>query len=222
VVTPRAIEALLFDFDGTIWDSEAAVFNAYRRLYEEHGHELPVDRWTSGVGTLDGYDPAEELETLIGRELDDAVTDPWASLDHVDLRPGVRAYLDGALDRGIALGIVSSNSADWVRRHLLRLGIADGWEAIVTADGDASIAKPNPVLYREALTRLGAEPARTIAIEDSPNGISAAKAAGIFCLAVPNEVTERLDLTAADVVVRSLEDLPLDELIALAERPTPA
>jgi HAD superfamily hydrolase (TIGR01509 family) len=221
VLTPPGIEALLFDFDGTIWDSEAAVFNAYRRLYEEHGHELPVDRWTSGVGTLDGYDPAGELETLIGRELDDAASDPWASLDHVDLRPGVRAYLDRASDRGIALGIVSSNSGEWVRRHLLRLGIADGWHAIVTADGDASIAKPNPVLYREALTRLGAGPASAIAIEDSPNGIAAAKAAGIFCLAVPNEVTERLDVSAADVVVRSLEELPLDDLIALAERRAP-
>jgi putative hydrolase of the HAD superfamily len=218
VVTSRAVQALLFDFDGTIWDSEAAVFNAYRKLYEEHGHELPVDRWTSGVGTLDGYDPADELETLIGRALDDTATDPWASLDHVDLRPGVRTYLEEARDRGIALGIVSSNSAEWIQRHLLRLGIADGWRAIVTADGDASIAKPNPVLYREALTRLGADPANVIAIEDSPNGIAAAKAAGIFCVAVPNEVTERLDVSAADLVVRSLEELPFDELIARAER----
>jgi putative hydrolase of the HAD superfamily len=221
VVTARSIEALLFDFDGTIWDSEAAVFNAYRRLYEEHGHQLPVDRWTSGVGTLDGYDPAGELETLIGRELDHTTSDPWATLDHVDLRPGVRAYLDGASERGISLGIVSSNSAEWIQRHLLRLGIADRWQAIVTADGDASVAKPNPVLYREALTRLGADPANAIAIEDSPNGIAAAKAAGIFCLAVPNEVTERLDVSAADLVVRSLEELPLDDLIALARRRSP-
>jgi putative hydrolase of the HAD superfamily len=218
VVTSRRIRALLFDFDGTIWDSEGAVFKAYRRLYEEHGHELPVDRWTSGVGTLDGFDPAEELEALIGRELDDTASDPWASLDDVDLRPGVRAYVDGARDRGIALGIVSSNSAEWIQRHLLRLGIADTWQAIVTADGDRSIAKPNPVLYRDALTRLGAAPADAIAIEDSPNGIAAAKAAGIFCLAVPNEVTERLDVSAADLVVRSLEELPLADLLALVER----
>jgi putative hydrolase of the HAD superfamily len=217
-MTSGGIRALLFDFDGTIWDSEAAVFNAYRRLYEEHGHELPVDRWTSGVGTLDGFDPAEELEVLIGRELDDSASDPWASLDDVDLRPGVRDYLDGARERGIALGIVSSNSAEWIQRHLLRLGIADDWQAIVTADGDRSVAKPNPVLYRDALTRLGAAPADAIAIEDSPNGIAAAKAAGIFCLAVPNEVTERLDVSAADLVVRSLDELPLEDLLALAER----
>jgi HAD superfamily hydrolase (TIGR01509 family) len=217
VDTPHAIVALLFDFDGTIWDSEAAVFNAYRRLYEEHGHELPVDRWTSGVGTLDGYDPAEELEVLIGRELDEA-SDPWASLDHVDLRPGVQDYLDGARERGIALGIVSSNSGEWVRRHLQRLGIGEGWRAIVTADGDRSIAKPNPVLYRRALAQLGADPAGAIAIEDSPNGIAAAKAAGVFCLAVPNEVTERLDVSAADLVVRSLAQLPLGDLIVRAGR----
>jgi HAD superfamily hydrolase (TIGR01509 family) len=211
----RGIDALLFDFDGTIWDSEAAVFHAYRRLYEEHGFELPIDRWIAGVGTLDGFDPADELEVLLGREIDHGGSDPWSSLEDVGLRPGVRRYLEEADDRGWSLGIVSSNSADWVGPHLVRLGIADVWDAIVTADGDVEIAKPNPHLYREALHRLGAEPSRAVAIEDSTHGVVAAKAADLFCVAVPNEVTERLDLSAADVVVHSLEELPLDRLVAM-------
>jgi putative hydrolase of the HAD superfamily len=214
-VTARAIEAILFDFDGTIWDSEAAVFHAYRELYERHGHTLPVERWVQGVGTLDGYDPADELELLLGRELD-APVDPWERLQHVGLRPGVRAYIDGARARGIALGIVSSNSARWIGPHLDRLGVADVWGTIRTADGDAALAKPNPRLYEQALEDLRVMASRAIAIEDSTHGVAAAKAAGLFCVACPNEVTERLDLSAADVLVRSLEELQLDRLLALA------
>ncbi|MGZ6544201.1 MAG: HAD-IA family hydrolase [Actinomycetota bacterium] len=214
-MTARGIDALLFDFDGTIWDSEAAVFHAYRELYERHGHTLPVDRWVQGVGTLDGYDPVDELELLLGRELD-APVDPWTRLQDVGLRSGVRAYIDGARARGIALGIVSSNSARWIGPHLDRLGVADVWDTIRTADGDAGLAKPNPRLYELALEDLGAPPSRAIAIEDSTHGVVAAKTAGIFCVACPNEVTERLDLSAADVLVRSLEDIGLDRLVALA------
>jgi haloacid dehalogenase superfamily, subfamily IA, variant 3 with third motif having DD or ED len=208
---------LLFDFDGTIWDSETAVFRAYARLYEDHGHELPVDRWVQGVGTLDGFDPADELETLLGRDLEREAIDPWEALDEVPLRPGVREYLDQARARHLRLGIVSSNSADWIDPHLLRLGIADVWDAILAANGDVDLAKPNPQLYRDALEHLGTVPERAIAIEDSPHGIMAAKAAGLFCVACPNEVTARLDLSAADLVVGSLADLPLDELLERGE-----
>jgi beta-phosphoglucomutase-like phosphatase (HAD superfamily) len=86
---------------------------------------------------------------------------------------------------------------------------------IATADGDLERAKPSPALYEEALAAIEVSASEAIAIEDSPNGIAAAKAAGVFCLAVPNEVTARLDLSAADVVVHSLEDLPLRSLLGV-------
>jgi HAD superfamily hydrolase (TIGR01509 family) len=220
------IDALLFDFDGTIWDSETAVFQAYARLYEEHGHELPFDRWVQGVGTLDGFDPADELEVLLGRDLEGEAIDPWETLGDVPLRAGVREYLEQARSRHLRLAIVSSNSADWIDPHLYRLGIADVWDAVLAANGDVNLAKPNPQLYRRALEHVGTTPERAIAIEDSPHGIMAAKAAGLFCVACPNEVTARLDLSGADVIVGSLTELPLGELLELAassgtRRPSP-
>lgn len=216
------VAALLFDFDGTIMDSETAVFHAYRRLYAEHGHELRLDEWASGIGTLGGFDPVAELETRLGRAIDEAVLagrswEDIASAGDPELRPGVRAYVAGARERGIALGIVSSNDRAWVDQHLDRLGVADAWDAIVTADGDEERAKPSPALYLDALGRLGVEASRAVAIEDSPNGIAAAKAAGIFCVAAPNDVTAGLDLSAADLVVPSLAELPLERLLRLAE-----
>ena len=172
------IEALLFDFDGTLWDSETVIFEAYRRLYDDHGHSLSLDAWSASVGTLDGFDPMSDLEARLGRELDRATIDPWERVDDlmadVDLRPGVRDWLRAAGRLGLRLGIVEQ------QRRLLGppsrrpSGDRGLFEVIVGADGDLERAKPNPVLYREALAALGVESSRAVAIEDSPHGIAAA------------------------------------------------
>ena len=101
--------------------------------------------------------------------------------------------------------------------HLRRLEQAVGWDAIVTADSDVERAKPRPTLYLEALGALGLEAAEAIALEDSPNGVRAAKAAGIVCVAVPNSVTAAYGLDEADLVLESLADLPLVRLLEQAD-----
>jgi HAD superfamily hydrolase (TIGR01509 family) len=216
------IEALLFDFDGTLWDSETVVFEAYRRMYDAHGHSLPLDSWAAAVGTLDGFDPVADLEARLGRELDRATIDPWERVDDlmrdVDLRPGVLEWLSSAADLELRLGIVSSNDGAWIRRHAARLGIADRFSVIVAADGDVARAKPDPTVYREALAALRVDAANVVAIEDSPHGIAAAKGAGLFCVAVPNEVTRGLNLGAADLVIESFAGV---SLAAVLERVPP-
>lgn len=215
-------EALLFDFDGTLWDSETVIFEAYQRVFDDHGHSLALEEWSASVGTLDGYDPMGDLEARIGRALDRATLDPWERVDDlmvgVDLRPGVREWLAAAVDLGLRLGIVSSNDGSWIRHHADRLGIGELFSVIVTADGDLGRAKPDPVLYREALAELGIGAGAAAAIEDSPHGVAAAKAAGLVCVAVPNEVTRGLDLRAADLVIDSFSSITLPEVLtALAE-----
>jgi putative hydrolase of the HAD superfamily len=130
-----------------------------------------------------------------------------------ELRPGVLDYLEEARRRGLATAIVSSSSRPWVDRHLARLERAEHFDDIVTADGDLARAKPLPVLYLEALERLGVGASEAVAFEDSPNGVRAAKAAGLFCVAVPNSVTASLGLDQADLVVASLAELELDDLV---------
>src|SRR3954471_4828946 len=213
------LRALLFDFDGTLWDSESAVLEAYRQLYAAHGQDLPSEDWARGVGTRGGFEPVADLEARLGRALEEGIADDagWdrivGSLEHVGLRPGVRAYIDEAQARGIALAIVSSNQRDWVEHHLKRMEVADVWDAVLTAGGDEMRAKPSPVLYAEALDVMGVQAEAAVAIEDSPHGIAAARAAGLYCVAAPNEVTASLDLSAADLKVASLEDLPFEELL---------
>src|SRR5262249_29436269 len=111
--------------------------------------------------------------------------------------------------------IVSSATRRWIDMHLERLERAIGWDAIVTADLDATRAKPRPPLYLEALAELGVDAAHAQALEDSPNGAAAAKAAGIYVVGVPNAVTRDLGLGEhSDLVVESLADLPPDELLS--------
>jgi HAD superfamily hydrolase (TIGR01509 family) len=214
------IKALLFDFDGTVVDTESVDLRAWTEVFEAHGVAVPVDRFALRIGTLTGPDELDELDALLDTPCDrDAVTARRRArerelLELEPLRPGIREYLDDARRLGIDVAIVSSSHRWWIDSNVERLGVADGWAAIVCADGDAERCKPSPALYLEALELLGVEAAEAIAIEDSPNGIAAARAAGIYCVGFPNDVTSALDLSAADLVVDSLEAVPLPELLA--------
>ncbi len=215
------VRAFLFDFDGLILDTELASRAGWELLYRDHGHELPADLWATLVGTTHApWDPRAHLEELVGEPLDwDALHErryahEIALIEAEELRPGIAEYLAAARRDGLKRAIVSSSTRNWVDMHLERLEEAVGWDAICTADGDPARAKPAPTLYLEALELLGVEAHEAVAFEDSPHGVRAAKAAGVFCVAIPNEVTRGLGLedAGADLVLDSLADLPPADL----------
>src|SRR5689334_17041331 len=217
------IRAFLFDFDGLLLDTELASRAGWELLYREHGHELPADLWATLVGTTHApWDPRAHLEELVGEPLDwDALHErryahEIALIEAEELRPGIAEYLAVARQNGLRRAIVSSSTRPWVDMHLERLEEAVGWDAICTADGDPARAKPAPTLYLEALELLGVADDEAVAFEDSPHGVRAAKAAGIFCVAIPNEVTRELGLeeAGADLVLDSLADLPPENLFS--------
>jgi HAD superfamily hydrolase (TIGR01509 family) len=162
------------------------------------------------------------LEELVGSPID---RDTWnerryehelSLLEAEELRPGILDYLEYAHANGLKRAIVSSASRRWIDMHLEKLEQTVGWDAIVTADRDASRAKPNPTMYLEALDVLGVRADEAVVFEDSPNGVKAGKAAGIFVVGVPNQVTRDFGLAGADLVVESLADLPPAELLQRA------
>jgi len=215
------IRAFLFDFDGLILDTELASRAGWELLYREHGHELPTDLWATLVGTTHApWNPMDHLEELVGEPLErEALNErryahEIALIEAEELRPGIEEYLASARRHGLKRAIVSSSTRRWVDMHLERLEEAVGWDAIYTADDDPARAKPSPTLYLEALQTLGVDASEAVAFEDSPNGVRAAKAAGIFCIAVPNDVTRDLGLeeAGADLVLDSLADLPPETL----------
>ncbi|HZR93290.1 MAG TPA: HAD-IA family hydrolase [Gaiellaceae bacterium] len=215
-----AIKAFLFDFDGLIIDTETASRAGWEWLYREHGHELPADEWAGIVGTTGRWSPMDHLEQLVGEPLErDALNErryahEISLIEAEELRPGILEYLEAADRLGLKRAIVSSASRAWIDLHLERLERAVGWHAIITADRDHERAKPSPTMYLEALDVLGVGADEAVVFEDSPNGVRAAKAAGIYVVAIPNDVTREFGLDEADLLLDSLADLPPDELLA--------
>ncbi|HEX2890261.1 HAD family hydrolase [Vineibacter terrae] len=213
------ISALIFDFDGTILDTETPEFESWSEVFTAHGTTLSLDWWSGCIGTAGlAFDPYAHLERSIGRTVDREAIRAGRRPRHLALiecqqpRPGVLQWITAARAAGLSLGVASTSSRDWVHDHLDRLALRTSFSHTACGD-EVDRVKPAPDLYQLALQRLQKGPDQAIAIEDSPNGIAAAKAAGLFCIAVPNPLTEPLDLSAADLRLTSLAELPLAEVL---------
>jgi HAD superfamily hydrolase (TIGR01509 family) len=217
------LDALVFDFDGLILDTEWTKYTAVSEAFAAHGVELPVDEWREAVGRTDSRHWTDWLEDAVGAPIDRATIYPagvarsLALLDAEVVRPGVVELLDAATRRGIALAVASSSPSDWVEPHLDRLGLLAGFDAVVTRE-DVVATKPAPDLYLAAVAAIGAVPARSVALEDSAHGCTAAVAAGLRCVVAPNRLTRRQDFDHADLVVTSLADVDVAMLAALVVR----
>jgi HAD superfamily hydrolase (TIGR01509 family) len=213
------IGALVFDFDGVILETEEPDYQSWQEAYQREGTNLPLDLWVQCIGrAADYFDPLQYLEDRLGREVDRPSIAARRRRRYLELvraqslRPGVIQYIHDGQNLGLKLAIASSSSKDWVLDHLRRFGLDSFWDSIRCRE-DVTHVKPAPDLYLSVLESLGIASRETVAIEDSPNGIAAAKAAGMLCLAVPNVLTAGLDLRQADFRLDSLDELRLPELI---------
>lgn len=213
------IDALIFDFDGLVLDTEMPLYTSWKAVYVEHGQDLPVERWVDVLGRGSSYfDFHGHLEQLSGRTLDRGATadrvkaEARRKIEAAVVRPGVVERLDEAAAIALPVAMASGSSRGWVTGHLERLGLLDRFNPIVTHE-DTQRHKPHPDPFALAAEKLGVAPARCLVFEDSPNGIEAAKAAGMRCAAVPNEITAPLPLDKADLRLGSLAEATLDEII---------
>jgi HAD superfamily hydrolase (TIGR01509 family) len=212
------IRAIVFDFDGLILDTEEPVYRSWLEVYQEHGEELPFERWVQIVGsTTTGFHPQHHLEQRLGRSLPKEVLDRRIGrrtelVLAQELLPGVVQHIDQAKALGLKVGVASSSTSEWVRGHLARLGILEKFDCLRCRD-DVVNAKPEPDLYIAVLECLDVAASEAIAIEDSPNGVMAAKRAGLRCVAIPNTITAKLDLSGADVQLLSLAEITLADLL---------
>ncbi len=216
------IQALIFDFDGLILDTETPEFVCWQNIYREHGFDFPHDRWGSIIGGtgLSDFDAAEHLSHLSQGRLDSAALRARNHLESHEIimqqgpLPGVMEYLQDAKRLGLKLAIASSSPHSWVDDHARRIGVFDYFDVVIAAD-DVGLGrtKPNPDLFLTALGRLKIPNEAAIVFEDSPNGVKAANHAGIVVVAVPNSVTGMLSLNGANLVLSSLTELSLSELL---------
>lgn len=217
----RPCDAVLFDFDGVLVDTETTLLTSWQEVFRALG--VPFGR--TEYLRAGFHSPPLPLEDRVAAALAEragegrAVTDlirstnlRMASL--LDTRPGVRELIADARRHGVPTGVVSSSGRDWVGRHLARLDLASEFDVVVCRE-DVRERKPAPEPYAAAVARLGVDPGRALAVEDAPLGVRAAKAAGLRCVAVPGPVTASLDFAEADAVVTTVEGMSLAALVAL-------
>jgi HAD superfamily hydrolase (TIGR01509 family) len=211
--------ALIFDFDGLILDTESTELAGWQEIYRLHDRQLTITMWADAVGRPNShFEPCEALEKMIGRTLDrPALWDKKRAICRelnlkIQARDGVQNYLRDARSLGLKIGLASSSDRAWVAGHLQRLGLLHYFHTLTTFE-DTPTHKPEPGPYLAALKSLNVTASQAIALEDSAHGIAAAKAAGLFCVAVPNPVTQQMNLQHADLLLPSLLSLPLAKLL---------
>ncbi len=213
---------MIFDFDGIVLDSETPEYESHRRIYEQCGVTLTVDEWCGVIGAWsEGHDEQWFRRLSVQARVVPPRDEYFAERKRIfeDVVPTVpmRGVLDLLMllnEAGVPTAIASSAPARWVVGAVERLGIRPMFGAVVTGD-EVAHRKPSPDVYLEAARRLGVDPARSVAIEDSGPGLTAARAAGMKAIAIPHWLTERHDLSAAHLTVAHAGELTLDRLVTL-------
>lgn len=220
------LECVVFDFDGLIIDSEWVIYETAVTAFAAHGHQLSLEAWATIIGTNSATDPdwwanlCAAAGVMDFEQADfDAAYDGQdrSNRDQLPALPGVEALVAGLTSAGVPLGIASSSSRGWIERHTTRLGLASSFGALVGSDMVGGRGKPAPDVYLKACAELGADPGRSVALEDSAHGVAAAKAAGMKAVGVPSRITVHNDFGRADLVVESLEAIDVAVLLSLVE-----
>ena len=212
------IETLIFDFDGVIIDTETPDYETWQEVFNANGAQLDRSLWQRVIGGgTEKFDVSSHLEAIAGVRLNQDALQARRDRYHAIVRsspllPGVLEYIEDARRLGLKLAVASSSNRVWVEGHLAERGLLDHFQCVVTAE-DVDQIKPHPGLYLAALNLLHTSPECAVAIEDSLNGVVAAKGAGMFCVAVPNQMTTDLPLEDADLRLGSLSEMGLQCLL---------
>lgn len=201
--------AVVFDNDGLLLDTEEAWTRAERTLFDRHGGVFTFAHKRELIGSSHTI-AAAKLEAMLARpgeglalmaELHELVMEE--ALEPVAPRPGAVALVDALRAASIPIAVASNSPRDFLDRVLGSAGIAERF-AVTVAGDEVAHPKPAPDLYLEACRRLGADPAASVGLEDSPTGASAAKAAGLHVIGVP--YLPDMEIPPADVIADSLAD----------------
>ncbi len=198
---PFRPEAVIFDMDGLMLDSERAIIGSLVRAAAELSHDLPYALWLRMIGHSEAF-----CRELLREHMEDGAVQALLDRAHalyevivdagVPHRPGIIELLDYLQARGIPRAVATSTKRPLALRKLRAAGLLDRFDAVCTSS-DVAQPKPAPDVYLLAASRLGVEPARCLVLEDSPTGVRAALAAGMTPVQVP-------DLLPPDDEVRAL------------------
>lgn len=216
-----AVDALIFDMDGTIIDTETADFKSWKEVYDRYNVELTVDTWRLRVGwvNLSMFDPLLHLQSTIKQVLSEAELREhheryMAYCGSLPILPGVLEMIQQADAHGLKLAVASNSDKWWVEHWLQYYKLRPYFQCVFTRD-DVKNPKPHPEMYEAAAACLGVSVDRCMAFEDSPVGMQAAISAGIRTVAIPNWVTMAIQRPEGlTLTLDSLAELPFEKMLA--------
>jgi beta-phosphoglucomutase-like phosphatase (HAD superfamily) len=217
-------DAVIFDFDGLLMDTESTGLASWQWEWRQHGLELEEAGFFADHGgdvTEQRYAQlAESVGPGFRREISHARRVAYREGLHreLDLSAGIGEWLAQAGPLGLRLAVASSSPGGWVRGHLSRAGVLTNFEVLASGD-EVQRPKPDPAVYELALARLGLPAARAVAVEDTPHGVAAARTAGIRCIAIPNPHADPARFGAASLVLGSAADMGLAAALARCDEP---
>ena len=225
VSAPPRLSAVVSDLDGVLCDTETVLVSAINRFLAEEGQDaLTRDeaRTMAGFGNEAWWQQISEMRPTFTTPLDEYTH----RVDMIarTLFPTELVVADGAMEliaaireTGVPLALATNARREWAGQRLEILGIEPLFDAIITGDM-LSAYKPDPEIYLKATQALGVEPTETLAIEDSPPGIRAARDAGLYTIAIRNPWMRDADQSYAHVIVDSLRDIDINALLAGGEK----
>lgn len=213
------IKAIIFNFGGTVLDTETPRYESFRQAYREHGIELDWSMYSQCIGT--GMQLFNPYEYWLGQmklpvQLDAfriTIRSRYSELvEQEQLRPGVMDALVRAKAMGLKTGLVTSSFRQQLEPDIQKWGIAPYFDCIRTGD-DCARPAPDPELYQQTLRLLGVKPRQAMAVEDSPAGAAAAMLAGMYTVVVPNATTARMKFGHCHERLASFDELELPDLL---------
>lgn len=213
------IQTVIFDMDGVIVDTELVHRYSYYKQFGELNIEVPEEMYTSftGLSTRNTFQKLKEHYQL-EQEVGDLIlrkrsifNDAFDSKEDLALLEGVESLIKDFYQNGMQLIVASSASKETINRVFTRFDLHQYFSHIVSGE-DFPKSKPHPAIFLHAASLSTAPKEKCIVIEDSTNGVKAAKAADIFCVGYNSFHSKDQDLTLADVVVNHFDELNFEKV----------
>ena len=218
------LEAIIFDMDGVLVDSEYTYFQSKSQILSEAGHEVEDSYHFQFMGTTSDYmwekmkqefslplSVAEYIQQMT------ALRQAMIKRDGIRVSPHVQEFVKGLSQAGLKLAVASSSSLAEIKVNLAEIGLSEYFSEVVSTE-EVEHSKPAPDVYLAAAERIGIMPENCLGIEDTKNGTGAVRNAGMVCVGFANPAFPKQDLAFADRVVSSFSELDADSLTKIYQK----
>ncbi|WP_049318592.1 HAD family hydrolase [Mammaliicoccus sciuri] len=199
-------DAIIFDFDGTIIDTEINLFNTLNKHIEQKNNEkISLDEYKASIGSVSEALNDKILNALGSKQaLEEMFEDHYEGTKSLPIKPVVKDLIEYGTQNQKKMGIATSSYKAHIMPNVQRLEL-DKYVDVIKGREDVAFVKPNPELYIQAAHDLNVDPEKCLAIEDTTNGAQAAIDAGMDVIVITHEITEDLNFDSLNILAKNIE-----------------